>query len=42
MKRELVLGIRSTKLFGVPEIELDLKAQTIKVDDLFIGEFQVA
>lgn len=29
-------------LFGVPEIELDLKAQTIKVDDLFIGEFQVA
>lgn len=28
-------------LFGIPEIELDLKAQTVKVDDLGIGKFQV-
>ena len=29
-------------LFGIPEIELNFKSQTVIVDDSFIGEFQVA
>ena len=28
-------------MFGVPEIKLDLEAQTVKLDDLVIGLFQV-
>ena len=33
---------RAFILFGIPEIELDLKTQAIEIDNLFIREFQVA